>query len=35
MFSEVILYICIHLIIRRLNVSVFSSVTPKSLFLVF
>ena len=33
--SEVILRICIRLIIRRLNVSVFSSVTPKSLFLVF
>ena len=34
-FSEVILQICIRLIIRRLNISVFSSVTSKSLFLIF
>ena len=33
--SEVIFHICIRLIIRRLNISVFSSVTPKSFFHVF
>ena len=35
LFSEVILRICIRLIIRRLNVPAFSSVTPKSVFLFF
>ena len=33
--SEVIFHICIRLIIRRLDIPVFSSLTPKSLFLVF